>query len=126
MLDFPRWKVFSIWAIVLVGILFAIPSLLPQQVRQYWAAPLPQSTINLGLDLAGGSHLLLEADIQDLQRQRLQTMEDTVSTEMRRGDPRIPIADISTRGGRVSFTVADPPSSMRRSSACGPSRSRSA
>ncbi|HUG45900.1 MAG TPA: protein translocase subunit SecD [Sphingomicrobium sp.] len=108
MLDFPRWKVFSIWAIVLLGILFAVPSLLPQQVRQYWAVPLPQSTINLGLDLAGGSHLLLEADIQDLQKQRLQSMEDTISTEMRRGDPRIPIADISTSGGRVSFSVTDP------------------
>jgi preprotein translocase subunit SecD len=108
MLDFPRWKVLSIWAVVVLGILFAIPSLLPEQARQYWAIPLPQSTINLGLDLAGGSHLLLEADIQDLQRQRLQTMEDTVNTEMRRGDPRIPIADVSTRGGRVTFTVTDP------------------
>jgi preprotein translocase subunit SecD len=108
MLDFPRWKVFSIWGIVLVAILFAVPSLLPQQVRQYWANPLPQSTINLGLDLAGGSHLLLEADIEDLRRQRLQTMEDTVSTEMRRGSPPIPIADISTAGGRVSFVVTNP------------------
>jgi preprotein translocase subunit SecD len=107
-LDFPRWKVLSIWAIVLLGILFAIPSLLPQQARQYWPAFLPEPTINLGLDLAGGSHLLLEADIQDLEKQRLQSMEDTVTTEMRRGDPPIQVSDISTSGGRVSFAVRDP------------------
>ena len=62
MLDFPRWKVLSIWAIVLLGILFSIPSLLPQSAREKWPSFLPHSTISLGLDLAGGSHLLLEAD----------------------------------------------------------------
>jgi preprotein translocase subunit SecD len=108
MLDFPRWKVWLIWGIVLVGILFAVPSLLPSQARQYWPAFLPQSTINLGLDLAGGSHLLLEADEQDLGKQRLQQMEETVAAEMRRGDPAIPISDVSTSGGRVSFAVRDP------------------
>jgi preprotein translocase subunit SecD len=108
MLDFPRWKVFSIWAVIALGILFAIPSMVPSQVREQLPAFLPNSTINLGLDLAGGSHLLLEADAQDLTKQRLQSMEDTVATEMRRGEPRIPISDVSTSGGRVSFTVREP------------------
>lgn len=108
MLDFPRWKVLSIWAIVLLGILFSIPSLLPPQARQHWPSFLPHSTINLGLDLAGGSHLLLEADSQDLLKQRLQSMEDTVTTEMRRSDPPIQISDVSTSGGRISFLVQDP------------------
>ena len=108
MLDFPRWKVFSIWAIVLLGIFFSIPSLLPQSTREQLPSFFPQSTINLGLDLAGGSHLLLEADREDLMKQRLQTMEDTVSTEMRRGDPQIRISNVSTSGGRVSFEVTDP------------------
>lgn len=108
MLDFPRWKVFSIWAVVLLGILFAIPSLLPAQAVERWPSWLPSARISLGLDLAGGSQLLLEADAPDLTKQRLQTMEETVATEMRRGDPPIPISDVSTSGGRVSFVVADP------------------
>ncbi|HEU5482158.1 MAG TPA: protein translocase subunit SecD, partial [Sphingomicrobium sp.] len=108
MLDFPRWKVWSIWAVVLLGILFAIPSVLPQSAERYWPSWLPNAHINLGLDLAGGSHLLLEADRQDLTKQRLQTMEDTIMTEMRRSDPPIQIANVSTSGGRVSFEVRDP------------------
>jgi preprotein translocase subunit SecD len=107
MLDFPRWKVISIWLVVALGILFSIPSLLPSSVRAQWPSFLPSSTINLGLDLAGGSHLLLEADRADLLKQRLQSMADTVATEMQR-DPRIRISDVSTSGGRISFTVQDP------------------
>jgi preprotein translocase subunit SecD len=108
MLDFPRWKVWSIWAVVLLGILFAIPSMLPHNLERYWPSWLPNSQINLGLDLAGGSHLLLEADRQDLMKQRLQSMEDTIATEMRRGNPQIQISDVSTSGGRVTFAVRDP------------------
>jgi preprotein translocase subunit SecD len=68
---------------------------------------MPQYKISLGLDLAGGSHLLLEADAADAQKQRLQGMEDSVSTELRR-DPRIEVGDISTSGGRLSFMVRNP------------------
>jgi preprotein translocase subunit SecD len=108
MLDFPRWKVWSITLLILLGILFAVPSMLPADTRAKWPKFLPQSTINLGLDLAGGSHLLLEADAADAAKQRLQAMEDTVSTELRRMNPRIDIGDISTAGGRLSFMVRDP------------------
>ena len=110
MLDFPRWKVFWIWALVALGVLFSIPSLLgalPPQDRQYWPSFLPHSTINLGLDLAGGSHLLYQADVNDLTKNRVQAMEDTVATEMAR-DPAIPIGDVSTTGARLTFTVTDP------------------
>ncbi|HVL77962.1 MAG TPA: protein translocase subunit SecD [Sphingomicrobium sp.] len=108
MLDFPRWKILSIWGLILAGILFAIPSMIPAEARERWPGFLPQSTINLGLDLAGGSHLLLEADIADAARQRLQTMEEQVTAELRRGDPRIDIGDVSTTDGRLSFMVRDP------------------
>ena len=107
MLDFPRWKVWSISLVILIGILFAIPSMLPADLRAKYPAWLPSATINLGLDLAGGSQLLLEADQADAAKQRLQAMEDQVVTELRR-DPRIEIGDVSTAGGRVSFLVRDP------------------
>jgi preprotein translocase subunit SecD len=106
-LDFPRWKVWSITLTILVGILFAIPSLLPPAAKAVWPSWLPNQTINLGLDLAGGSQLLLEADAADAAKQRLQAMEDTVTTELRRA-PRVDIGDISTAGGRLSFMVRDP------------------
>src|SRR5690242_1345003 len=108
MLDFPRWKVWLVSLVVAAGILLSIPSLLAgTPYANAWPKWLPQYRISLGLDLAGGSHLLLEADARDAQKQRLQGMEDSVSTELRR-DPRIEVGDISTAGGRLSFLVRDP------------------
>ena len=52
MLDFPRWKVWSISLVILIGILFAIPSMLPADLKARYPTWLPSATINLGLDLA--------------------------------------------------------------------------
>ncbi len=107
MLDFPRWKVLSISLIILLGILFAIPSMLPANVKANYPRFLPSATISLGLDLAGGSQLLLESDQADFAKNRFQAVEDQVTTELRRA-PRVEVGDISTQGGRLSFMVRDP------------------
>jgi preprotein translocase subunit SecD len=106
MLDFPRWKVLSISLLLAVGVLLAVPSFIPEQLSARWGlSSLPR--INLGLDLSGGSHLMLEADTTDLAKQNIDRMEELVRTEMRRADPPIAIGDISTVGGRLSFFVRD-------------------
>ena len=108
MLDFPKWKVWLIGIVIAIGVVLSIPSLIASTpYANAWPKWLPQYKINLGLDLAGGSHLLLEADAQDALKQRLQAKEDEVATELRR-DPRIDIGDISTAGGRLSFLVREP------------------
>jgi preprotein translocase subunit SecD len=108
MLEFPRWKVWLIGLVIAAGVLLSIPSLIERTpLASHWPKWLPDYKISLGLDLAGGSHLLLEADAADMQKHRLQAMQDEVSTELRR-DPQIEIGDISTAGGRLSFMVRDP------------------
>jgi preprotein translocase subunit SecD len=108
MLDFPRWKVWLIGIVIAFGVLLSVPSLIAgTPLDDKWPGWLPHYKISLGLDLAGGSHLLLEADAADAQKTRVQAMEDSVTTELRR-DPRIEIGDISTSGGKLSFLVRDP------------------
>ncbi|MBV8685814.1 MAG: protein translocase subunit SecD [Alphaproteobacteria bacterium] len=108
MLDFPRWKVWGISLISLIAVLFAVPSLFPPSAVAHWPAIIPSARINLGLDLAGGSHLLLEADVGDVARQRLETMEENVRLGLSRRATPIEIGDISSAGGRISFMVRDP------------------
>jgi preprotein translocase subunit SecD len=104
MLDFPRWKVLWILFVLGVGVALAIPSLIPESIaQQIGIGRMPR--INLGLDLSGGSRLLLEAETADIAKQRLEQMEEQVRTEMRRQDPRVDIGDISTSGGQLSFFV---------------------
>jgi preprotein translocase subunit SecD len=110
MLNFPRWKVWGIVFICAVGVLLAVPSLIAPSAYANlpgWAQQLREKIhINLGLDLAGGSQLLLEADTSDLSRQRLEAMEDVIRGEMRTAG--IQIAEVSTSGGQLGFLVRDP------------------
>ncbi|MCP9223683.1 protein translocase subunit SecD [Erythrobacter sp. LQ02-29] len=104
MLEFPRWKKIWLWAITILVMLAAVPSL-ASLTGTRWPASLPDPTVNLGLDLAGGSHILLEADAKQVARQRLQNMEEAVRTAMRDAEPAIGIGDVSTQGGRLSFML---------------------
>ena len=108
MLDFPRWKVIAISLVILIGIIFSIPSFFPKAQVATWPRFVPHEQISLGLDLAGGSHLLMEADTADAARQRVAAMEENVATELQRGDAPIDIGDISTAGGALSFMVRNP------------------
>ncbi|HVF93788.1 MAG TPA: protein translocase subunit SecD, partial [Sphingomonas sp.] len=105
MLDFPRWKVWSIVAFLAALCALAVPSFLPERVTAGWPV---KPRINLGLDLAGGSYLLLEADTKDLAGTRIDAMREQVATEMRRNTPRIEIGDISSRDGQLTFMLRDP------------------
>ena len=107
MLDFPLWKRISLWAITLVLALAALPS-----IAALSGVDLPEALegpeVNLGLDLAGGSHILLEADPSQVAGQRLETMEEAVREQLRDAEPRIRIGDVSTANNRLSFILEDP------------------
>lgn len=107
MLDFPRWKVWLIVASLAAGVFFSLPTFLPERVYNQLPSFL-QVKVNLGLDLSGGSHILLEANPAEVAKQRLVNMEEQIRTELRRGDPKIAIGDISQRDGKLRFMVREP------------------
>ena len=106
MLDFPTWKKTWLWLITAVAILAALPSLVSMTSAK-WPEALPDPTVNLGLDLAGGSHILLEAEPSQVAAQRLENLEEAVRTALRQAEPRIRIGDVSTADGRLTFMVED-------------------
>ncbi|MBY5745104.1 protein translocase subunit SecD [Rhizobium leguminosarum] len=69
-----RWLVVTYTVIILIGLLIALPNVLPQSVLQRVPAWLPHEQVSLGLDLRGGSHLVLEVDEADLTKERLQSL----------------------------------------------------
>jgi preprotein translocase subunit SecD len=105
--DFPPWKVWLLTALLVVGVLLSIPTFLTPAQRELIPDFLPQPSVNLGLDLSGGVHILLEAETEEFAATRLQSMADRIEDAMNRDDPRIAIGDISRSGGRVAFTVRD-------------------
>ena len=107
MLDFPRWKKAWFWLITLAAAIASLPSLVVMAGGN-WPASLPDPQINLGLDLAGGSRILLEADAGQVAQQRAETMEEAVRAALRDAEPRIRIGNFSSRAGRLSFILEDP------------------
>lgn len=102
MLNFPLWKKTIIWLLCAAGLWFAMPNLFYTKVEQHndalttlemggvetpemaaardaWPSYLPSNLVNLGLDLRGGAHVLVEVQVEQVYIDRL----DSLWPEMR-------------------------------------------
>jgi preprotein translocase subunit SecD len=103
MLNLPRWQTIVIIAITVLSGVFALPNLLPTAVLDHLPHWYQQSRINLGLDLRGGAHFLLEADLRSVLTERLTNLSDTVRGELRK--QQVPFKDITVEQGRAVNVV---------------------
>lgn len=78
MLHFEKWKIVLIAGICLLGAAFAAPNLLDSRKAENLPDWIPNQQVSLGLDLRGGSYLLLEADVPGLIVDRMEPVEDEV------------------------------------------------
>ena len=81
MLQFPRWKMIMVWLECFAAALAALPNVLHIKVLDDMARWLPHQPMNLGLDLQGGSYLLLEVDVDTYMKERLTDLQDQVLWE---------------------------------------------
>ena len=86
MLYFTRWKAAAILLTALVVCLFAVPNFLPDKMVRRWPN-WAQRHVVLGLDLQGGSHILLEVDTNAVRKEMLEALRDDVRRVLR--DARI-------------------------------------
>jgi preprotein translocase subunit SecD len=109
MITIPLWQRWVVLVVCLIGFAFAVPSLMPRESIEPslpgWMKPwFPHKQVTLGLDLQGGSHLLLEVDHQAVLRERLRNMIDAVRQSVRQA--RIGVVDLREDGQTgVSFRV---------------------
>jgi len=104
MLYFARWKAAAIVLTALVICLFAVPNFLPAQMVDSWPK-WAQRHVVLGLDLQGGSHILLEVDTNAVRKEKLETLRDDVRRVLR--DARIGYTGLVVRGDSVEVRVRE-------------------
>src|SRR5437763_14157895 len=105
MLYISRWKAAAILLTAFICCLLAVPNFFPEKAVQRWPK-WAQRHIVLGLDLQGGSHILLQVDANDVRRQKLQSLQDDVRKllrEARIGLVRAPLI----RGNAVEVVVRE-------------------
>jgi preprotein translocase subunit SecD len=88
MMYFSRLKTALVLGVCVLGALLCLPNIMPAP-----AAWIPWRAINLGLDLRGGSYLLLEVDMSAVVKERLESLAESARQGLR-------------RAGVAQFTVA--------------------
>jgi len=75
MKNYPLWKTVLVILVISLGVIFALPSLLYKENSNHWFF---ENKINLGLDLQGGSYLLLEVQTEVLIQEELNNISDSI------------------------------------------------
>jgi protein-export membrane protein SecD len=105
MLYFTRWKAAAIIGAVVLGILMALPNALSPGMRDAMPDFLPSSPVTLGLDLRGGSHVLLEVDRADLEDQLARQLIGDIRQTMR--EERIRYTGLGRQNGTIAVRITD-------------------
>src|ERR1700691_1137440 len=104
MLFFTRWKATAILLTALIACLFAVPNFLSERTVRSWPA-WAQRHVVLGLDLQGGSHLLLEVDTNAVRKDKLESLRDDVRRVLR--DARVGYTGLAVRGNSVEVRIRE-------------------
>jgi preprotein translocase subunit SecD len=99
------WKIIAILAICLLGAAFALPNLLSRETAAQIPSWLPHRQINLGLDLRGGSHILLQVEADAVIRERLELLADGLRDELRK--QRIAVQSMTVAADRIDLVLGD-------------------
>jgi SecD/SecF fusion protein len=100
------WLVASYALIIIIGILVALPNVIPQSALDRLPSWLPHNRVSLGLDLRGGSHLVLEVDRADLINERVQSLLQDARRVLR--DKNINTSAIRRSGEAITVALRDP------------------
>src|ERR1700731_2792922 len=104
MLYFANWKVLLISGVCLLGVLLSALNLLTPMQLAYLPGFM-RKQVALGLDLRGGSYLLLQVDVAAAQRERLNTLIDSVRNTLR--DAHIGYTGLNVEGDALTFTIRE-------------------
>ena len=106
MLHFDRWKIVLILVLCFAGLAYSAPNFISKPSLQGVPDWLPHQQINLGLDLRGGSYLLLAVDTNSIVRDRQQGLINDVRNALR--NERIAYTGLGLQGEGVTVRITKP------------------
>lgn len=111
MIQTPKWKVVLILAVCFYGIAYSIPNFVSTPVYEWMVDNLPdgfpKKTVNLGLDLRGGAHLLYEVNVEQVFAERAAMFEQDFKEQFRKDGIEFELIAAADRGVRVVLRKAD-------------------
>ena len=102
MLNFSKLKIFSIVAVCLFSLFFALPSLVGDVGNSSLKKFLPDNKVNLGLDLQGGSQLTLKVDFDYYINEQLNNLQNELKVSFRENGVRaLPVL----QNAKITFSL---------------------
>src|SRR5580692_11739565 len=105
MLYFANWKILLICGVCALGVLFSLPNLFSPGQLSWIPASVPHRQVALGLDLRGGSYLLLQVDVAAAERDQLNSIVDNVRDTLLTAKVRY--TGLKVDGDAIVFTIGD-------------------
>lgn len=102
MIYIPLWKRLVVLVTLIMGVLFAVPSFLTDGEMVHLPTWL-QERVSLGLDLQGGSHLLLEVDVQSALKDQATFLADDARKILRKN--KIKFSNMRVEDTVVRFQI---------------------
>ncbi len=84
MIYLARWKIILTVLVCLGGFAYTAPNFMSAQMRDNLPDWVPHRTVNLGLDLRGGAHLLYQVAVDGVFVERLQTIRQDMRSTLRK------------------------------------------
>lgn len=100
-----KWVAVLYGLIVLIGVIIALPNFFTQQQLEAMPSWFPKRQVTLGLDLRGGSYLVLEVDAATLKKDRIRSLLDDARSKLRA--ERIQPQSIRAVGDSIIVTIPD-------------------
>ena len=107
MLIFENWKRILVLVVSTFAIIFSLPNFLSKDLVNNSLSFIKSGEIRLGLDLQGGSYLLLRVESESLQTDRLNSLSDELRLAMRSASPRIGYKNLKVSGTELIFTLVN-------------------
>ena len=104
MKNYPIWKTFIVFVVVFLAVIFSVPSFLYKEDTNNWYF---ENKVNLGLDLQGGSYLLLEVQSDVILNEELENFSDTIRLLARENLVKISSIDIEDKNLNIRFEKND-------------------
>ena len=105
MLIFENWKRILVLVVSTFAIIFSLPNFLSKDLVNNSLSFMKSGEIRLGLDLQGGSYLLLRVESESLETDRLNSLSDELRLAMRSASPRIGYKNLKVGGKELIFTL---------------------
>tara|TARA_R100000005_G_scaffold96247_2_gene81739 strand:- start:7598 stop:9181 length:1584 start_codon:yes stop_codon:yes gene_type:complete len=105
---FPMWKIIVVLLVCAFGVIYTLPNFVSKSSLSGLPDWLPTKQLNLGLDLQGGSHLLLQVDAGAVKLKMMESLVDAVRDSLRQQGDNVGYRDLKHDSNVISFTLRDP------------------